>query len=1047
MSAEDSDAGQVANLHKTEEENWSENKDHDHETQAVSTISSQTKCSICHSIFRRPEHLKRHFRSHTKEKPFECTQCGRHFSRTDTLHRHELSHHTLGPEGGKDRTHRITVKTFRACFKCAVARVRCSGGTPCVRCETRSLECQYPTERRSKAKARKDASQNQDTVNSTTHGQTLRHTLSPSADNPDVRLVHAEEQDLSPIPAYQLGQFQVQLSDTNASRTASDTRGRIKERPKNHLDNRQASEINNMILSDGNRMTDGTRNPFDSYTNMSIQQLYPQIPTSDIRATIPNGQENQFNPQFNSEIPGSNMGIDMTAAHHQLQLGFTPPFLDQSMASTLNWLSNDVLLDTTDERAVGNRLSSQSLQDGAIDNSLGQTTRLPPVISAEQQVRPSLRRSVYQSPSGNTSLGTDIETPSHTSRDVTRSSPQLGLSNDFHQMGNSYIDGGGARFPSYRRKHDLQSKPATFAGAQTQSQQVNSETSFSFPATQDMLSDETMNWQLEPTTYDRIYAAFLQLCCTDNFLYSKFETRNFPTAETLSHLIHMYFSSFQAVYPVLHAPTFDPNTCPWLLTLALSAIGCHAMGNGGRDGCAAAFHEFLRRAICVEKEKRYSTDTPLWLLQAMMLNCVGLLHGNDERARCSALNSFSELVNITTQERLLCATAKRKFGVQQKSPGAEWTTWIVDETRVRTGYFVWLLDCMLAYHFENRPLLSLDDGQAPMPSDERLWQASSADSWRQFYDKPTRQGDVSLYDAVLTLYIEKKLVPNIGEFGHILLIHALYHRMWEVGDYFHRPLSFWNPTAKKQSREAAIPTGSVWLPGIPSYSRWRNSACDCLDILHWAANSMIAKAAGLEHPTVLHLHEARIILLAPIREIRTLVTSLESGKVRWDERQKAIEWHYILRWMRHDQYKARLAIIHAGASLWYVRRYSTDAFHEPVAIFLAIITLWAYGLCHSDVFPQAEHQDGSNHKPPNDPAFFHIDRPCDDELVQLFVREGHAMKGNVTGVGDICAPEGPERILQVACDTFAGLVSWEISKRYTATLNNILQLMLRDKQQ
>lgn len=291
------------------------------------------------------------------------------------------------------------------------------------------------------------------------------------------------------------------------------------------------------------------------------------------------------------------------------------------------------------------------------------------------------------------------------------------------------------------------------------------------------------------------------------------------------------------------------------------------------------------------------------------------------------------------------------------------------------------------------------------------------------------------------LYIEKRLVSGIGEFSHILLIHALYHRMWEVGDYFRRPLSFWNPTAKKQNRETAIPTGSVWLPGIPSYSKWRNSACDCLDILHWTANSTVAKAAGLEHPTVLHLHAARLILLAPFREIRSLATSLATKKLRWSKRNQTIEWQYVWRWTQHDQFKARLSIIHAGVALWHVRRYSTNAFHEPLVAFLAVLTLWAYGSCHPTA-PQdfSPHTQGSRPESIHEPSFIHLDRPCDDELVQLFVRDGHSMRGNINGVGDICALDGPERILRVGCETLAGLSAWGISKRFIAILTRLADM-------
>ncbi|KAJ5107044.1 hypothetical protein N7456_003719 [Penicillium angulare] len=266
--------------------------------------------------------------------------------------------------------------------------------------------------------------------------------------------------------------------------------------------------------------------------------------------------------------------------------------------------------------------------------------------------------------------------------------------------------------------------------------------------------------------------------------------------------------------------------------------------------------------------------------------------------------------------------------------------------------------------------------------------------------------------------------------------------MWEVSDYFRRPLSFWNPTAKKQSREVAIPAGSVWLPGIPSYSKWRNSACDCLDILHWTANSTIAKAAGLEHPTVLHLHMARLILLAPFREIRSLATSLAAGKMQWSKRLHAVEWQYIWRWVRHDQYKARLSIIHAGVTLWHVRRYSTSAFHEPAAVYLAVLTLWAYGSCHSHGSPVASSEpQSSGVDRSQEPSFIHLDRPCDDELVQLFVREGNSMRGNVTGVGDICAPDGPERVLRIGCETLSNLAAWGNSKRFIAILSRLADLV------
>lgn len=290
------------------------------------------------------------------------------------------------------------------------------------------------------------------------------------------------------------------------------------------------------------------------------------------------------------------------------------------------------------------------------------------------------------------------------------------------------------------------------------------------------------------------------------------------------------------------------------------------------------------------------------------------------------------------------------------------------------------------------------------------------------------------------MYIEKRLVPGIGDFTSILLTHALYQRTWEVGDYFRRPLSFWGPTAKKQSRDAAIPSGSIWLPGIPSYSKWRNSACDCLDILHWMVNG--TKSPGPEHPIFLHLHMARIVLLTPFREIRSLATSIVTGQIGWAQRQQSIEWHYILRWIQHDQYKARLAIVHAGSCLSHIRSHSTNAFHEPVAAFLSILTLWAYGMCRPQAFTEPVMLVEPTSRQATKPSYIHLDHPCDDALVQSFVRDGQAMSGIVTGAGDICGPHGPKEVIRVGCKILSDLNSWGISWRLIATLTKLAELML-----
>jgi hypothetical protein len=63
---------------------------------------------FCRRPFKRLEHLKRHVRTHTQERPFECPTCSRGFSRQDNLIQHMRTHgkgNTPQP-GGEDAERR-----------------------------------------------------------------------------------------------------------------------------------------------------------------------------------------------------------------------------------------------------------------------------------------------------------------------------------------------------------------------------------------------------------------------------------------------------------------------------------------------------------------------------------------------------------------------------------------------------------------------------------------------------------------------------------------------------------------------------------------------------------------------------------------------------------------------------------------------------------------------------------------------------------------------------------------------------------------------------
>ncbi|KAK4556244.1 hypothetical protein LTR86_006941 [Recurvomyces mirabilis] len=353
-----------------------------------------------------------------------------------------------------------------------------------------------------------------------------------------------------------------------------------------------------------------------------------------------------------------------------------------------------------------------------------------------------------------------------------------------------------------------------------------------------------------------------------------------------------------------------------------------------------------------------------------------------------------------------------------------------------------------------------------LPTSEELWEAESFAKWYQtrrsnglmdssqaaFMDEERRQP--TLAAAVAKLHHQLTLDDGTSQFASTVLIHAVIKRSWDVSQYLNGPL-YTSESEEHSGSQQAPP--ATYLASVPSFPRWRNRACDSLDVLHWDALANSAKARGLEGPVFLQLHLARLLLLTPVKEL-LILTDLQSldrsviylpHQLAWQRLSKATCERHISIWASQDRYKARLAVVHAGAVFWHVRRAVTP--RGETTDLARGDTVQDRQQRHGGGSPlQGAHvePDGANHlvgRASNAsqrglwsrmPQRYDIDRPVDDELVQHFVRKGQAsVILKAEGVEDLCTAAGARQILLEAVTILRASNSiWPLSENYALTL-------------
>ena len=256
----------------------------------------------------------------------------------------------------------------------------------------------------------------------------------------------------------------------------------------------------------------------------------------------------------------------------------------------------------------------------------------------------------------------------------------------------------------------------------------------------------------------------------------------------------------------------------------------------------------------------------------------------------------------------------------------------------------------------------------------------------------------------------------MGEFSRIILIHGFFQRNWE--------------TERTQ-------TIHVQSQHMSEYTHWKDSLSEWLEILQWNANNVVNAASGMEHPTILHLHLARIVLFSPFQSICDLAYAMTKEDTNITTPQMSELRATIRRWVAEDEQKASLSTLHAGALFRHLQHFHTGGFYEPSAVLLATLTLWAYST-FTNIPSQRPFLSQRRYSETQRLGLeIMLDGPLDPELARVFVGGGRDMTPCLTSLGSIRGVGKPERVLLEGSRLVADIGRWGSGRKVMRILNNL----------
>jgi hypothetical protein len=274
------------------------------------------------------------------------------------------------------------------------------------------------------------------------------------------------------------------------------------------------------------------------------------------------------------------------------------------------------------------------------------------------------------------------------------------------------------------------------------------------------------------------------------------------------HMLKTYMTSYwiyiHQQMPILHRPTFNPETCPELLLLAMMCLGATCLERNSpveltKNSAELAFFIAYHIRWEIFKDAEFRPTAKLWTFQAMLLlelfekmYSTRTLH---ERAHIhhattlTVMRRGSSLIgrNATDSPQNGNDPTRTPPGPDgsintsgQNTPDAFWNRWITAEATRRVAFAAFIIDSTHATLFGHSAVMSPHDLKLPLPCDEALWSATSSAEVQRVEASLAANGfkPTSFVEGLRRCLNGQKTRTNV--FGRVILMAGLLNVSWHL---------------------------------------------------------------------------------------------------------------------------------------------------------------------------------------------------------------------------------------------------------------------------